>query len=325
MEFLSQPMTSLFIQTALWMIPFFMFINAVRLLLPRLNGKTDKMTVGQALAQCSPYVLHDVIIPDGKGDTIRLEHVLLTTVGILVVETTRYRGLIFGKPRDRHWTQRQGQSSHRFVNPLWQNQFHVKTLQALNLGVPVGGRVVFTDQARFPKGRSPGVSQLASLRNDLAKPLNGEPGTTHRGAWFRLKRLSLSYKTAKKGQPARIAEKQGKAQRTPLAYALLGISPAWMFILWVDAQVEMPTPMTTATASLPTPSQPAQSRTDQTRTEPHLVKAASTVSSRRIVGYRHEWVAGRSLEECLGPDRRFNSRVLRCRQGYQRRVPVLSD
>jgi len=325
MEFLSQPMTSLFVKTALWMIPIFMFINAMRLLLPRLNGTTGKMTVGQALAQCSPYVLHDVIIPDGKGDTIRLEHVLLTAEGLLVVETTRQRGLIFGNPRERHWTQRLGQSRHRFVNPLWQNQFHVKTLQALNLGVPVGGRVVFTDQARFPKGRPAGVSQLAGLGNDLAKPLSGATGTTHRGAWFRLKRLSISYKTAKKRRPARTAETQGVEGHPPLAYALLGISVAWMFILWVDTQLEIPTPLMTAATSTALPRQPAQPRTDQTKTEPHLVKAASTASSRKIIGYRHEWVAGRSLQECLGPDRRFNSRVLRCRQGYQRRVPVLSD
>jgi hypothetical protein len=302
-----------------------MFINAVRLLLPRFNGKTGEMTVGQTLAQCSPHVLHDVIIPDAEGGTIRLEHVLLTTEGLLVVETTRQRGLIFGNPRDRYWTRQLGQSSHRFVNPLWQNQLHVKTLQALNLGVPVGGRVVFTDQAHFPKGRAPGVSQLASLRNDINKPLSGETDTTHRGAWFRLKRLCISYKTAKKAQPVRIAEKQGVERYSALAYALLGISVAWMFILWVDAQVEIPTPLMTAATSTALPRQPAQPRTDRTKTESHLVKAASTTPSRRIVGYRHEWVAGRSLEECLGPDRRLDSAVLRCRQGYQRRVPVLSD
>jgi hypothetical protein len=325
MEFLFHPMTSLFVKTALWLIPIFMFIHAVRLLFPRFNGNTGEMTVGEILAQCSPHVLHDVIIPDAKGGTIRLEHVLLTTEGLLVVETSRQRGLIFGNPRDRHWTRQLGQSSHRFVNPLWQNQLHVKILQALNLGVPVGGRVVFTDQARFPKGRAPGVTQLASLRNDITKPLSGDTGTTHRGAWFRLKRLCVSYKMTKKVQPARISEKHAEEICSPLAYALLGFSVAWMFILWVDAQVEIPTPLMNATTSTVLPKQLAQSRIDETKTESHLVKAASSPSSQRIVGYRHEWVAGRSLEECLGPDRRFDSAVLRCRQGYQRRVPVLSD
>ena len=323
MEFLSQPMANLFMQTALWVIPVFMLLNAVRFLLPRLRGMAGEALVGMALEQCSPNVLHDIIIPDGKGGMTQLDHVLLTAEGLLVVETRNYRGLIFGTPRERHWTQRLGHSSHCFLNPLWQNQLHIKALQALNLGVPVCGRVVFTDQAQFPKGRPRGVSQLSSLQDDLAEQLRGEPGTTHRGAWFQLKRFARTDKSSKKAQLATIAAKHGEERRTTLAYALLGISLAWMFILWLNAPVGMPASIAMAAASTTIPNQPIKQRTTQTQS--HLIKAASTVSSRRIVGYQLEWVAGRSLEECLGPDRRLNPTVLRCRQGYQRRVAVFTE
>ena len=328
MEFLSQPMTNLFIQTALWLIPIFMFINALRLMLPRLKGRAGEVTVSQILERCTPYVLRDIIIPDGKGGTTQLEHVLLTTEGLLVVETKNKQGLIFGNPRDRHWTQRLGRINHRFVNPLWQNQLHVKTLQALNLGVPVNGRVVFTDQVRFPKGRPTGVSQLTSLRDDLAEYLRSEPGTIQRGAWFQLKRQSITYKSAKKVHLAAMAEKQGEERHSLLAYALLGSSLAWTFILWLNAPISMPASMATAATATAIPSQSIQPRIGQTQNQPHLVKTAAISSSgspRRIVGYQQEWVTGRSLEECLGPDRRLNATVLRCRQGYQRRVPVYND
>ena len=323
MEFLSHPMTNLFIQTALWMIPIFMFLSAVKLL-PHLRGKTGEELVGQALERCSPYVLHDILIADGKGGMTQLEHVLLTAKGLLVVETNHNGGMIYGNPRDRHWTQRLGRSSRRFINPLRQNQLQVKALQALNLGVPVSGRVVFTDQAQFPKGRPIGVSQINGLRDDLAEQRLGKPGTSHRGAWFQLERLSRAVKPARKAPPPNITDKQSEDRRTLTAYALLGTSLAWSFILWLNTPIDIPASLVTETL----PSQPIQTRPERISTEPHLLKAASTSpsnASRGIVGYRQEWVAGRSLEECLGPDRRFDSTVLRCRQGHQRRVPVFND
>ena len=318
-------MTNLFNQTALWMIPIFMFITAVRLLRPYLKGNNGEMTVAQVLERCCPYVLHQIIIPDAKGGMTRLDHVMLTSEGLLVVETENYQGLIFGTPRERCWIQRLGRSSHRFPNPVWHNQLQVKALQALNLGVPVHGRVVFSDQARFPKGRPPGVSQLSGLQAYLAEQLSGEPGTTLRGAWFHLRRLTGTGRTVKRVRRTTLAENRGEARRSPLAHALLGISLAWMFILWVDASVGLPESVATAATSTNQQNQPFIPHTDQTQTRSHLVRAASTSSSGRIVGNQHGWVVGRSLEECLGPDRRLNSTVLRCRQGYQRRVPVFND
>lgn len=43
---------------------------------------------------------------------------------------------------------------------------------------------------------------------------------------------------------------------------------------------------------------------------------------RVVVGYRDKWVPGRPLEECFGPDKELNENVLRCRNGYSRKVPI---
>jgi hypothetical protein len=45
---------------------------------------------------------------------------------------------------------------------------------------------------------------------------------------------------------------------------------------------------------------------------------------RVIVGYRKEWVPGRPLAQCLGPDKELNENVLRCRNGYFRQEPIYS-
>ncbi|WP_435101064.1 hypothetical protein [Arhodomonas sp. AD133] len=46
---------------------------------------------------------------------------------------------------------------------------------------------------------------------------------------------------------------------------------------------------------------------------------------KRIIGYREEWVPGKPMEECIGPDKELNENVLRCRHGYKRRVPIYAD
>ena len=288
MEFLSQLMSNLSIQTALWVAPIFMFIYVFKLLFPRLQGRTGKAAVAQVLERCTPHVLHDIIIPDDTGDTTRLDHVVLTSKGLLVVATRNYRGLIFGSPRDHHWTQRLGRSGRRFLNPLLQNQLQVKALQALNLGVPVCGRVVFADQVRFPNGRPSGVSQLSGLRDDLAGQLHGKPSATCRGAWFQIQRLCGKHESIPKAPPAPVAQVYEAAPRPLFAYALLGSSFAWAFILWLNLSVELPVSVTTAATSTIVPLQPMQPRADQTQTETRLVKTASTPSPRRVVSYQYE-------------------------------------
>ena len=46
---------------------------------------------------------------------------------------------------------------------------------------------------------------------------------------------------------------------------------------------------------------------------------------KQIVGYQEEWVPGRPIEDCVGPDNELNENVLRCRNGYKRRVPIYSQ
>ena len=42
----------------------------------------------------------------------------------------------------------------------------------------------------------------------------------------------------------------------------------------------------------------------------------------QLVGYRDEWVPGKPLEQCVGEDKELNENVMRCRSGYNRRVPI---
>jgi len=45
---------------------------------------------------------------------------------------------------------------------------------------------------------------------------------------------------------------------------------------------------------------------------------------KRVIGYDEQWVPGRPLKECLGPDNEINNNVIRCRNGYMKKVPIYS-
>ena len=189
MDSVFQPLIDVVIQYALWMIPLVIGLAALKALLaPKVIGMEGKALVAGVLNRLGEAVLHDIVIPNGKGGLTQIDHVALTATGLLVVETKNYSGLILGTEREPQWTQQIGKTTHRFQNPLHQNALHMAAIQRLQLGVPVHGRVVFTDGAKFPKGRPAGVSQLSSLREDVRNELgDGTPGPTLLVAWDQLK------------------------------------------------------------------------------------------------------------------------------------------
>jgi len=155
------PVAAVFFEYGLWIIPLVIGLAALRvLLLPRVKGGIGEAMVGKALDRLFDELLHDIIVPDGRGGLTQIDHVALTSRGLLVIETKNYKGAIYGTARDAKWTQRLGGRSYRFQNPLRQNYLHISALEALELGLPVFGRVVFTDDSMFTKGVPEGVSYL---------------------------------------------------------------------------------------------------------------------------------------------------------------------
>ena len=60
--------------------------------------------LGQALADVSIDRLQNVLVPDGMGGQIQLEHVLLTAHGLVVIDVKAFEGTIFASDRMAEWT-----------------------------------------------------------------------------------------------------------------------------------------------------------------------------------------------------------------------------
>ncbi len=55
----------------------------------------------------------------------------MSTHGIFVIETKNYKGWIYGKEKDRQWTQVIYKRKERFQNPIHQNYGPIKALETL--------------------------------------------------------------------------------------------------------------------------------------------------------------------------------------------------
>lgn len=98
----------------------------------RFKGWLGEFVVNTALRlwlnKSQYHMLTDITLPDKNGDTTQIDHIVLSCYGIFVVETKNMQGWIFGKEKQKQWTQKIYKKSFKFQNPLHQNYRHTKTL-----------------------------------------------------------------------------------------------------------------------------------------------------------------------------------------------------
>ncbi|WP_429057363.1 NERD domain-containing protein [Aeromonas jandaei] len=82
------------------------------------------------LDQREYHLLKNVTLPTPEGST-QIDHVLVSSFGVFVIETKNIKGWIFGNPAHKSWTQQLFRRRHSFQNPLRQNYLHIMTLKSL--------------------------------------------------------------------------------------------------------------------------------------------------------------------------------------------------
>jgi hypothetical protein len=126
--------------------------------------------LGQALQEVAIDRLQNVLLPNGNGGQIQLEHVLLTAHGLLVVDVKAFEGTIFASDRMAEWTVIGANGRFTFPNPLSTLYDRVAALRQLVRDVPVAGFVLFAPGADFTKGRPKDVVLPQELVERYRKP-----------------------------------------------------------------------------------------------------------------------------------------------------------
>ncbi len=152
------------------------------------------------------HVLNCITLRLEDGSTTQIDHILVSTKGIFVIETKHYKGWIFGNIKSKKWAQIIYKNKYMFQNPLFQNYKHVKAVQcAFEFLEPrfIQNIVVFSGESIFKTPKIDNVCYIEELipmiekHSDDALSINRVQFCVGRLEYIRLK---LTQKTDVKHQ-----------------------------------------------------------------------------------------------------------------------------
>jgi len=137
--------------------------------LPEIKGRIGEKYVGKGLIkyldEVKYTIINDVTLPLEDGGTTQVDHIVVSSFGVFVIETKNMSGWIFGSEHQAKWTQTIHRSKYPFQNPLRQNYKHTKTLAHL-LNMPherFHSVVVFTSNAELKTKMPNNVGHLKEM------------------------------------------------------------------------------------------------------------------------------------------------------------------
>ncbi|CAC9975195.1 NERD domain-containing protein [Flavobacterium panici] len=97
----------------------------------KIKGIIGEKTVSSILhfLNKSDYkIINNVILKKGEFTT-QIDHVVISSFGIFVIETKNYKGWILGYENSEYWTQVIYKYKTKFYNPIFQNAGHIRALK----------------------------------------------------------------------------------------------------------------------------------------------------------------------------------------------------
>lgn len=98
------------------------------------KGREGERIVAKELSRLKKsenIVLNDLLLPTPNDKTAQIDHLLISTHGIFVIETKSLSGRIVGYEHAQYWQQHLSQQSRSIYNPLLQNQRHVRVVRKI--------------------------------------------------------------------------------------------------------------------------------------------------------------------------------------------------
>ncbi len=133
------------------------------------TARIGRYRILKILTTRSPDVIDDFILPGAYGGLTHIDHAILTSGGILCLQTKHYNGVVFGDADEPQWTNVDGIQRRKFLNPLIQNEGRTKALQKVIPEVPVASLVVFTGAVQFTSPLESNVIHIRDLDTYIAK------------------------------------------------------------------------------------------------------------------------------------------------------------
>jgi Nuclease-related domain len=133
------------------------------------TAELGKRRIRRILKHRSRNVQEDFILPGAYGGLTKIDYAILTSGGIICVQTKHCNGIVFGGAKEPQWTNVDGIQRRKFLNPTIQNEGRTKALQKVVPKVPVANLVVFTGSVQFTTPLEKNVIHVRNLNSYIAK------------------------------------------------------------------------------------------------------------------------------------------------------------
>jgi hypothetical protein len=171
-----------------------------------LVARLGEFRIRRALEKKSKDVLHDFMLPGAYGGIARIDHAIMTAGGILCIQTKHHNGIVFGEPDEPQWTNVDGVTRRRFLNPLIQNEGRTRALQNVVPEVPVANLVIFTGSVEFTSAPPMNVIRVNQLESFIAKFVFGPSKVEDWDAvWMTLQSAALRDEATRKDHAAQLS------------------------------------------------------------------------------------------------------------------------
>ncbi len=171
-----------------------------------ITAEFGKRRIRRILLQKSRDVLDDFILPGAYGGLTKIDHAILTSGGIICIQTKHYNGIVFGGPDEPQWTNVDGVHRRKFLNPMIQNEGRTKALQKVVPKVPVANLVVFTGSVQFTSPLEKNVIHVRDLNSYIAKFVFGPCKIKDWDAvWLTVKAAALTDEETRKDLSAQLS------------------------------------------------------------------------------------------------------------------------
>jgi nuclease-like protein len=124
----------------------------------------------RVLAEISHDRIDQLVIPNGDDGEIQIDHLVLTSQGLLIVDIKDAVGTVFGSDKMQEWTVISDERRYTFPNPQEALYDRIAAVRHIVRQVPVAGRILFLDGAEFTKGIPSLVSDLDQLLEEFGEP-----------------------------------------------------------------------------------------------------------------------------------------------------------
>ncbi len=130
----------------------------------------DGSRLKRILGEISHDRIDGLVIPNGDDGEIQIDHLLLTSQGLLIVDIKDAAGTVFGSDKMKEWTVISEDRRYTFSNPQEALYDRIAAVGHIVRQVPVAGRILFLDGAEFTKGVPSLVTNLDELLAEFGEP-----------------------------------------------------------------------------------------------------------------------------------------------------------